>query len=102
MMPATRGRSSTYSVASSRPLNSSLSVIVRCTAGATLTGSARGGPPCASALSPQALSSRGTATAIAADRKATARAFAAMEEIHGAAPARAGRQTVFDIDDSSK
>jgi len=37
MVPATRGRSSTNSVASSRPLNSSWSATVRCTAGATLS-----------------------------------------------------------------
>jgi len=43
-------------VASSRPLNSSLSDTVRCTAGATLTGAAGGGPLCASAALPQAVS----------------------------------------------
>jgi hypothetical protein len=48
--PPTRGRSSTYSAASSRPLNSSLSASVRCTAGATLTGAGPCGPPWASAL----------------------------------------------------
>ena len=101
MMPATRGRSSTYSVASRRPLNSSLSVMVRCTAGATLTGGARGAPPCASAGPPQPLSN-GTATTIAADAKATARAFDAMDEIQGAPPECEGKQTIFDIDDSSK
>ena len=53
IVPATRGRSSTYSAASSRPLNSSLSATARCTAGATLTGGACGGPPCASASAPQ-------------------------------------------------
>jgi hypothetical protein len=75
--------------------------MVRCTAGATLTGGARGGPPCASALSPQALS-RGAATMIAAAAKATARAFDAMDEIQGASPEREGKQTIFDIGDSSK
>ena len=100
MVPATRGRSSTYSVASRRPLNSSLSVTVRCTAGATLTGGAGGAPPCASAGPPQALSN-GTAT-IAAAAKATARAFDAMGEIQGAPPECEGKQTIFDIDDSSK
>ncbi|WP_322276705.1 hypothetical protein [Hydrogenophaga sp.] len=54
--PPTRGRNSTYSAASSRPLKVSLSETVRATAGATLTGGAWGGPPCASAGPPQALS----------------------------------------------
>src|SRR3954471_8290529 len=45
----TRGRSSTYSVASMRPLNSSLSVTGRSTAGTTLTGAALGPPGGASA-----------------------------------------------------
>lgn len=56
MVPATRGRSSTNSVASSRPLNSSLSDTERWTAGATLTGIAGGGPPWASADLPHAAS----------------------------------------------
>ena len=42
------------SAASSRPLKVSLSETVRATAGATLTGGAWGGPPCASAGPPQA------------------------------------------------
>ena len=53
-VPATRGRSSTNSAASMRPLKVSTSVTVRCTAGATLTGMAGGGPPWASARPPQA------------------------------------------------
>lgn len=54
MVPATRGRSSTNSAASRRPLKVSTSVTLRWTAGATLTGMAGGGPPCASAGPPQA------------------------------------------------
>ena len=53
-VPATRGRSSTNSAASMRPLKVSRSVTGRWVAGATLTGMAGGGPPWASAGLPQA------------------------------------------------
>src|SRR5882724_3734073 len=63
MVPPMRGRTSTYSVASRRPLNSSVSATGRCTAGATLTGAAGGGPPCASAGGLQAVTKASAARA---------------------------------------
>jgi hypothetical protein len=45
IVPPMRGRTSTERGASSRPVNSSMSVTVRCTAAATDTGGAPGGPP---------------------------------------------------------
>ena len=61
-------------------------------------GLSNSGPPCASALSPQALS-RGTATMIAADAKATA---LVADAIDSAPSACKGKRRFFDIDDSRK
>ena len=75
IVPPMRGRTSTERGASSRPVNSSMSVTVRCTAAATETGGAPGGPPgWPSGLEQPAISKRPSTAALkntgSADREA--------------------------------